>query len=80
MAILFDPSSQEEFEAATMVEEKIALLAIGRGGTCTGEHGVGTVKRELLREQYGPAGIAAMRAIKDALDPKGIMNPGKIFF
>ena len=79
MALLFDPSSREEFEAASRVEEKMALLAIRRGGTCTGEHGVGGVKRELLQRQYGPAGIAAMRSIKAALDPKGIMNPGKIF-
>ena len=79
MALLFDPSSHEEFHAASKVEEKIALLAIQKGGTCTGEHGVGRVKRELLEKQYGAAGIAAMKSIKAAFDPKGIMNPGKIF-
>jgi len=79
MALLFDPASREEFEAASRVEEKMALLAIERGGTCTGEHGVGSVKRELLLRQYGPAGMTAMKSIKAALDPKGIMNPGKIF-
>ena len=48
-------------------------------GTCTGEHGVGLGKLSLLEHQFGPAGIAAMRAVKAALDPANIMNPGKIF-
>ena len=48
-------------------------------GTCTGEHGVGLGKMELLEQQYGKMGIDVMRQIKLALDPKNLMNPGKIF-
>lgn len=48
-------------------------------GTCTGEHGVGLGKMDLLKEQFGPAGIDVMRSIKHSLDPLNIMNPGKIF-
>ncbi|OXB54289.1 hypothetical protein ASZ78_002916 [Callipepla squamata] len=52
--------------------------ALAAGGTCTGEHGVGLGKRALLREELGAVGLAAMRRIKDALDPLHLMNPGKV--
>ena len=48
------------------------------GGTWTGEHGVGTGKIGLVQEQFGPVGVDAMKSIKMAFDPKGIMNPGKV--
>jgi FAD/FMN-containing dehydrogenase len=53
--------------------------AIGRGGVISGEHGIGLVKRDFLAENIGAESIAVMRSIKRALDPQGILNPGKIF-
>lgn len=52
---------------------------IRRGGVISGEHGIGLVKRRFLSRNLSPATLAAMRAIKRALDPEGILNPGKIF-
>ncbi len=48
-------------------------------GTCSGEHGVGIHKQEFLVKECGEEAIAMMRAIKNALDPLGILNPGKVF-
>ncbi|MGA9599585.1 MAG: FAD-linked oxidase C-terminal domain-containing protein, partial [Methylocystis sp.] len=47
-------------------------------GSISAEHGIGQVKRDLLRETKDPTALAAMRAIKAALDPKGVLNPGKL--
>jgi glycolate oxidase len=49
------------------------------GGTITGEHGVGVLKRAWVRQQLGPASLAVHQAIKSALDPSGILNPGRSF-
>ena len=57
----------------------IYLFIMNYSGTCTGEHGVGLGKMKLLEQQYGEIGIDVMRNIKLALDPKNLMNPGKIF-
>jgi D-lactate dehydrogenase (cytochrome) len=54
-------------------------LALSLGGTCTGEHGIGRGKVNMLREQFGPDAVAVMQSVKAAFDPRGIMNPGKIF-
>jgi D-lactate dehydrogenase (cytochrome) len=60
---------------AAVVEQAIDL-----GGTATGEHGVGLGKREFLEREHGAGAVRVMRNIKDALDPNGTLNPGKIFF
>ena len=77
-ALLFDPESPDEYKACKETASKLANRAISRGGTCTGEHGIGVGKRGQLEAQFGPTGIAVMKSIKDAVDPKGIMNPGKV--
>ena len=54
------------------------LVALGLGGTITGEHGVGRAKKGALPEQLGPDVMALTQRVKDALDPHGILNPGVI--
>ena len=75
--ILIDPDNTDEVERAEALHASIAERALAMGGTCTGEHGVGLGKRDLLVKEHG-AGVGVMRAIKLALDPKSILNPGKL--
>jgi D-lactate dehydrogenase (cytochrome) len=74
---MVDMSNPKEIAAAEVLIEKMAKRAIAMDGTCTGEHGVGQGKIKYLKAEHG-AGLAAMRAIKQALDPLDILNPGKI--
>ncbi|SHJ06664.1 FAD-binding oxidoreductase [Wenxinia saemankumensis] len=75
--LLVDPESPEETAKADDFTGWLADLAISMGGTCTGEHGIGQGKRAYLRREHGDA-VDDMVAIKRALDPDGILNPGKI--
>jgi D-lactate dehydrogenase (cytochrome) len=61
------------------LDKKIVGRALALGGSCSGEHGVGIGKREFLEQEHGVEALAVMRSVKQALDPRGIMNPGKIF-
>ncbi|CEJ96184.1 D-Lactate dehydrogenase, cytochrome c-dependent (EC 1.1.2.4) [Caballeronia glathei] len=79
VAMLLDPSKPEEFEEAERINHRIVQRALRMNGTCTGEHGVGMHKIGFMVEEHGEDAIGVMRSIKQALDPKNLMNPGKIF-
>ena len=78
-AMMIDPDSREELAAAEGVNSRLVRRALAARGTCTGEHGIGLHKMGFFLEEHDAASVAAMRTIKHALDPKNIMNPGKIF-
>jgi D-lactate dehydrogenase (cytochrome) len=75
---LLDPDQPDELARAERVNKRMVRRAIAMGGTCTGEHGVGLGKIDSVGEEAGEA-VDVMRAVKRALDPQGILNPGKIF-
>jgi len=75
--LLIDPDEDGDRQAATAVYERMVERAIAAGGTCTGEHGVGLGKRRALAAEAGPA-VGVMRALKQALDPDDLLNPGKV--
>jgi D-lactate dehydrogenase (cytochrome) len=77
-SLVIDPERPDEVEAARAAAKRLSARANRMGGTCTGEHGIGIGKREALVDELGPA-VDVMRALKAALDPEGILNPGKIF-
>ncbi|MGG5820738.1 FAD-binding oxidoreductase [Falsiroseomonas sp. HW251] len=77
MGLLIHPDDPAELGVAEAFNERLVERAIALEGTCTGEHGVGTGKRKFLVKEHGAA-LAPMRAIKAALDPLGILNPGKV--
>lgn len=79
VAYLIDPERPEERELAERLNHQLVQRALRLEGTCTGEHGVGLHKQGFLREEAGEGGVAMMRALKAALNPRGILNPGKIF-
>ncbi|XP_065589542.1 probable D-lactate dehydrogenase, mitochondrial isoform X2 [Cyrtonyx montezumae] len=76
--LVFRADDPDEAQRVHDFAERLGRRALAAGGTCTGEHGVGLGKRALLREELGAVGLAAMRRIKDALDPLHLMNPGKV--
>ena len=76
LIVLFDPDDGAQRERAEALAHRVSLRAIGMGGTCTGEHGIGWHKLDVLAQEHGEA-VDLMRAVKRALDPLNIMNPGK---
>lgn len=76
--IITDPANPNELAEIREITHNLALRIIEMDGTCTGEHGIGIGKIELLIEEAGEEAVRVMRLIKIALDPKGILNPGKV--
>ncbi|GIK85559.1 MAG: oxidoreductase [Betaproteobacteria bacterium] len=77
LLVLFDPADADERARAEALAQRVSLRAIRMGGTCTGEHGVGVHKLDALVAEHGDEAVDLMRTIKQALDPNGILNPGK---
>lgn len=78
LMMMIDPGSEDEMNSAEALNETLVGRALAMGGTCTGEHGVGLHKIGFLAQELGEA-VDVMRDIKRAIDPNGIMNPGKVF-
>ena len=74
---VLDPDSAAELDEARRLNDRLVARALAMGGTCTGEHGIGTGKMKFMRDEHGDA-VDVMRAIKKALDPGNNMNPGKV--
>ena len=77
MTFLLDPNDPAEFARAEAVNARMVERAIALGGTCTGEHGIGSGKMRHLETEHGSA-IDLMRRIKRAFDPANLLNPGKV--
>lgn len=76
LIIIFDEIS--ELQKVKEANDRLVYRALSVGGTCTGEHGVGIGKMPFMLAEHGPENIRIQRAIKSAIDPKNIMNPGKM--
>lgn len=76
--MLLDPDNPDEWEESQELNRRLVQRAIDMDGTCTGEHGVGMHKMEFMRAEFGQDALDVMQAMKCALDPHNIMNPGKI--
>lgn len=79
VAYLIDPARPDERALAERLSEQLVSRALRMEGTCTGEHGIGLHKMGFLLDEAGAGTVELMRAVKRALDPKNVMNPGKIF-
>jgi D-lactate dehydrogenase (cytochrome) len=77
--LLLERHNAKEAEQAEWFMDRLIERAIRMGGTCSGEHGMGLAKKSWAQAEFGAGGVAAMRMVKQAFDPLGILNPGKIF-
>ncbi|MFI1738362.1 FAD-binding oxidoreductase [Streptomyces sioyaensis] len=77
--VCFDAADPDESRRARASFDDIMALGLQLGGTITGEHGVGVLKKEWLARELGPVGVELQRGIKQVFDPLGILNPGKLF-
>ncbi|MGW0395675.1 FAD-binding oxidoreductase [Streptomyces sp. NPDC003042] len=77
--VCFDPADEDETRRARRSFDEIMALGLSLGGTITGEHGVGVLKKDWLARELGPVGLEMQRNVKRAFDPLGLLNPGKLF-
>ena len=77
--VILVPPEPDGLQRAWALDRKIVERALSLGGSCSGEHGVGVGKREFLLQELGGDALDVMRSLKAALDPRGILNPGKLF-
>ena len=77
--VILVPPGADGLERAWALDRKIVARALALEGSCSGEHGIGIGKREFLEQEVGTDVLDVMRSVKVALDPHGIMNPGKLF-
>ena len=78
LMMLVDPNQPKEYAEAQRINERLVQRALAMDGTITGEHGVGLGKKKYMNSEHGAEALAVMRAIKRALDPENLMNPGKM--
>jgi D-lactate dehydrogenase (cytochrome) len=78
LVVLVDTGNEQDMKEAAWISQRVVERAIAMEGTCTGEHGIGLGKRKYLRLEHGEVAVDVMRSIKEALDPKNILNPGKV--
>nr|MBL8409891.1 FAD-binding protein [Dechloromonas sp.] len=78
LVVLVDTANEQEMAEAAWISQRVVERAIAMEGTCTGEHGIGLGKRKYLPLEHGEVAVDVMRAIKSALDPHNLLNPGKI--
>ena len=78
LVVLVDTDNAKEMEEAAWISRRVVERAIAMEGTCTGEHGIGLGKKKYLVAEHGEEAVEVMRALKGALDPRNLLNPGKV--
>ncbi len=78
VVLVGDPDNEKQWSTLEKINDRIVTRAVELGGTCTGEHGIGIGKRKFMELEHGKS-YQLMRQIKNLIDPKGLLNPGKIF-
>lgn len=77
--VCFDGADEDESARARESFDEIMALGLALGGTITGEHGVGLLKKDWLARELGPVGVELQRGVRQVFDPLGLLNPGKLF-
>lgn len=78
LVVLVDPANEKDMQEAEWINERVVERALTMEGTCTGEHGIGLGKKKFMVREHGEGAVEVMRALKHALDPDDLLNPGKI--